>query len=121
MRIENGVLKWSVSDDAYYMVYVGDDEDGVRVESGIYSNITVTQTDLLVKVKACYKHSGYLSSDYQTITVNKLAKVDLSTIKVMPKGEDNLNPNYKLTWQAVPNATGYNIIVADTLQNYIQT
>ncbi len=121
MRIENGVLKWSVSDDAYYMVYVGDDEDGVRVESGIYSSITVTQTDLLVKVKACYKHSGYLSSDYQTITVNKLAKVDLSTIKVMPKGEDNLNPNYKLTWQAVPNATGYNIIVADTLQNDIQT
>ena len=123
LRVENGVLSWDSVANCYYLVFVGDDENGVKVTTGSYNNFVTTNQDVVVKVKAFTTEGGYLSSDFATITVNKLSKVEANSIAVKPVDEaniDNLNSNYKLVWSEVTNATGYNITIADTLQNEIQ-
>lgn len=109
LRVENGKLTWDSITNAYYIVYVGADENGVKVETNEYSNIVETGTDLQFRVVAVNTEGGYLNSDYATLTINKLNMVEAGSIKTELVSQDNLNSNYKLTWGKVTNALGYDV------------
>lgn len=109
LRVENGKLLWDSITNAYYIVYVGTDENGVKVTTNEYSNIVETNTDLQFRVVAVSEEGGYLNSDYATLTVNKLDKVNAESIKTQLISEDNLTSNYKLVWDVVTNAEGYDV------------
>ena len=109
LRVENGKLVWDKSENVYYLVYVGNDENGVKVTTNEYSNISEIGVDLNIRVVAVSENSGYLNSDYATLTVNKLNKVSLDSIKTQLISLDNLNSNYKLVWGEVSNASSYDV------------
>ena len=111
LRIENGVLVWSGSTGNKYRIYTGDSDEYTESNEPNCDNVKGVSGELVVKVKALPTSGNYISSDFGTITVVKLPMIAEENIKVLSKGDDNEKSNYKLTWTAVENCTGYNLSI----------
>lgn len=112
LHIENGVLVWSGLAGNKYRIYVGDNDEYVETTNTKCDNLQGVAGELDVKVKAIPSSGNYISSDFKTIKVIKLPKVEESNIKVVSIGDNDELSNYKLTWSAVENSTGYNLSIS---------
>lgn len=109
LQTTNGVITWDMSQGVKYKVYVNNDEEGVEVLTNTYEGISEVGQLQTVKVKAIPTEGNYISSALAVKQVVKLNNVNSSSMAVTKIADSNTTSNYKLTWQAVENATKYDV------------
>lgn len=111
LRIENGVLVWNGTNGTKYRIYIGEDDEFAETTETSCDNLQGVAGELVVKVKTVPTSGNYISSDFGTINVIKLPMVAEGDLKVVSIADHNELSNYKLTWPAVENSTGYNLSI----------
>lgn len=111
LRIENGVLVWNGTNGTKFRIYIGEDDEFAETTETSCDNLQGVAGELAVKIKTIPNGGNYISSDFATINVIKLPMVAEADLKVVSIADDNELSNYKLTWPAVENSTGYNLSI----------